>query len=582
MKLALRHWPVLVLIAVIVMLALPTLTYPLGRDQGEFATIGRGLLQGRIPYRDLWNPKPPAVFYLYAGAMNLLGQSTTALRALDHVLVPGMMLGLYWIGVRLFRRWVGFWAAILFGVFYFTETFWTLTQNDGLVLLPMILAVACVIEATHRAPRTSLALLYIAGALAGIVFWFKYPFALFIAFLGVVLWLRGTRVHSEDGKRSAAADRMNPVPTSSSPITNHQPLSTYHQLSALFGLVTTGLGFALYLLAIGAMPELVESARVTSQYTSLTFNWAEFSALLTTALGFRWSHWGLLFVLVGIGFVQAASYRLPAISHQPSASSPITNHQPPTASHRTLITLLWLLTSLAIMLIQAKAYDYHWLPMLPPLALLGGVGIEGIQKIIGGRDKSRPYSGTNEAPQRLPLVAGRVPTARLFKGVVGVGLLAILVINLWGRAWPYLTGQIDQRTYYQGFQAGEFVASESLEVAEYLQARVAPGDSLTIWGFRPEIYYLSGLNPATRFIFQFPLVGSWYPAAWQQEHVDGLWAAMPPYVIVAQVDYMPWVTGTNDDSNTLLQRYTELNNWLIANYERDAQIGNLFLWKRKS
>lgn len=547
MKLTRRHWPVLVLIAVIVLLALPTLTYPLGRDQGEFATIGRGLLQGRVPYRDLWNPKPPAVFYLYAGAMSLFGQSTTALRALDHLLVPGMLLGLYWIGVRLFSRWVGFWAVLLFGVFYFTETFWTLTQNDGLVLLPMILALACVVESAYRSPHSARLFLFIAGALAGIVFWFKYPFVLFIALLGVIIWLRTTH--------------------------NRLPIISY-SLSALFGLLTTGLGFALYLLALGAMPDLIESARVTSQYTSLTFNWAEFSTLLTTALGFRWSHWGLLFVLVGIGFVQAASYRLPGISHPLSASSPIPNHQPPATSHGSLIALLWLLTSLAIMLIQAKAYDYHWLPMLPPLALLGGVGMEIIMAVgrrAVGRTAVRPYTETDEAPTRW-----------LFNGAVGSLLLTILVANLWGRAWPYLTGQIDQQTYYSQFLAGEFVASESLEVVEYLRARVAPGDSLTIWGFRPEMYYLSGLNPATRFIFQFPLVGSWYPAAWQQEHVDGLWAAMPPYVIVAQADYMPWVTGVHEDSNTLLQRYTELNNWLIANYERDAQIGNLFLWKRKS
>jgi hypothetical protein len=588
MKLARRHWPVLVLIGVIVMLALPTLTYPLGRDQGEFATIGRGLLQGRIPYRDLWNPKPPAVFYLYAGAMSLFGQSTAALRLLDHLLVPGMLLGLYWIGMRLFSRWVGFWAALLFGVFYFTETFWTLTQNDGLVLLPMILAAACVIEAAHRAPRTARLFLFIAGALAGIVFWFKYPFVLFIGFLAFIIWMRPKgyplpATSFQQINTEASATSQQPLARASSP---ERPSAISYSLSALAGLLTTGLGFAFYLLALGAMPDLIESARVTSQYTSLTFNWAEFSALLTTALGFRWSHWGVLFVLTLMGLM-LPRFRSPLLSTEYSVLS---SENPSTADEAGLvptrysspIALLWLLTGLTIMLVQAKAYDYHWLPMLPPLALLGGMGIEGIQKIIVGRNKSRPDSGTNEAPQGLPLVAGLAPTAWLLKGVVGVGLLAILVINLWGRAWPYLTGQIDQRTYYQGFQAGEFVASESLEVAEYLLARVAPGDSLTIWGFRPEIYYLSGLNPATRFIFQFPLVGAWYPAAWQQEHVDGLWAAMPPYVIVAQVDYMPWVTGTNDDSNTLLQRYTELNNWLIANYERDAQIGNLFLWKRKS
>jgi hypothetical protein len=105
---------------------------------------------------------------------------------------------------------------------------------------------------------------------------------------------------------------------------------------------------------------------------------------------------------------------------------------------------------------------------------------------------------------------------------------------------------------------------------------------LFIWGFRPEVYFLSGLNPASRFIFQFPLVGAWYPTEWKEETVDILWAAMPPYVLVAQVDYMPWVTGRDEDSNTLLQEYTEMNNWLIANYERETQIGNFFVWRRKS
>ena len=45
---------------------------------------------------------------------------------------------------------------------------------------------------------------------------------------------------------------------------------------------------------------------------------------------------------------------------------------------------------------------------------------------------------------------------------------------------------------------------------------------------------------------------------------------------------MPWVTGSNDDLNTLLQAYQELNDWLIYNYELDTQIGNFFLWRHKS
>jgi hypothetical protein len=186
----------------------------------------------------------------------------------------------------------------------------------------------------------------------------------------------------------------------------------------------------------------------------------------------------------------------------------------------------------------------------------------------------------------LALLAGvtldRLTTQhRVLAAVAALVLLLIPALNTWPRAFPYLTGGESREAYYARFQAGEFVADESLRVAEYLRARVAPGDSLFIWGFRPEIYYLSQLNPAVRFIFQFPLVGTWYPPQWREETVDILWAALPPYVLVVQVDYMPWVTGRNEDSNTLLQEYTDLNDWLIYNYERDTQIGNIFVWRRK-
>ena len=135
--------------------------------------------------------------------------------------------------------------------------------------------------------------------------------------------------------------------------------------------------------------------------------------------------------------------------------------------------------------------------------------------------------------------------------------------------------------YYGRFQGGEYVADESLAVATYLRERTTPGDSLYIWGFRPEVYYLSRLNPPTRFIFQFPLVGAWYPEDWRKENIEILWAALPPYTLVLQADYLPWVTGRDADSNTLLQEYTELNNWLMFNYEPEIQIGNFLIWRRK-
>lgn len=39
---------------------------PLGRDQGAFIYIGREWLHGRLPYRDSFDMKPPAIHALYA------------------------------------------------------------------------------------------------------------------------------------------------------------------------------------------------------------------------------------------------------------------------------------------------------------------------------------------------------------------------------------------------------------------------------------------------------------------------------------------------------------------------------------
>jgi hypothetical protein len=161
-------------------------------------------------------------------------------------------------------------------------------------------------------------------------------------------------------------------------------------------------------------------------------------------------------------------------------------------------------------------------------------------------------------------------------------LLSIPVFTSWLGARLYLTGQEKLEAYWDRFQANDLKPEQSLQVAEFLRERVVAGDSLFIWGFRPEVYYMAGLWPASRYQAQFPLVAPWYPEEWKQNNVDILWAAMPPYVLVLEDDYMAWVTNSEADSHTLLQSYTELNNWLIANYVRETQIGDFLIWRRKS
>ena len=54
--------PTLLLAAIVVLpllLQLRFLSDPLWGDEGVYATVGRGILDGRVPYADLFDNKPP-------------------------------------------------------------------------------------------------------------------------------------------------------------------------------------------------------------------------------------------------------------------------------------------------------------------------------------------------------------------------------------------------------------------------------------------------------------------------------------------------------------------------------------------
>jgi hypothetical protein len=56
----LRRWLFVALLFVFVR-ALPSISYPIGRDHATYFVIGEDLLRGHRPYGDLWDNKPPGI-----------------------------------------------------------------------------------------------------------------------------------------------------------------------------------------------------------------------------------------------------------------------------------------------------------------------------------------------------------------------------------------------------------------------------------------------------------------------------------------------------------------------------------------
>ena len=71
-------------------------------DAAMWAYIGRRILEGAVPYRDLWESKPPGIYYTFAAVQHLFGQAAEqALLWLDALLTCGL-IGLAYRAARRF------------------------------------------------------------------------------------------------------------------------------------------------------------------------------------------------------------------------------------------------------------------------------------------------------------------------------------------------------------------------------------------------------------------------------------------------------------------------------------------------
>jgi 4-amino-4-deoxy-L-arabinose transferase-like glycosyltransferase len=523
MSMSTKRWDVLLpalVLAGIVLAALPILTFPFSTDQGTFAIIGHSILHGGVPYLSAWDIKPPAIYYLYALAMALFGETTLAPKVLDLIVVPLTALGLYWLGIRLENRRVGIWAALIFAALYLRQTFWVLSQNDGFAVLPMILVAICTIKAGDAPPgsRQSIAWAFGAGAFSATVLLFKYPFALFIAAMVLVHVFRCRNLRT----------------------------LILEGFSFTIGGLFVGGSVMLYMASVGALGELIQNVQLSAAYNS--FGYASPGILNGLKLAFNSVfdplNWGWILLLL-------ARWPFPGTAER---------------AHRPgwLAIWLWLAITTIIMLMQAKGWTYQWLPMAPPMALIAADSLDRLILTITHWLKPR----VRAAQVIVPLI-------------IVIGFLGAIGASTWRKAWPYIRGQQSEKEYFQKFTQGPVVASESLQVAQYVQQHSPPGSSLFIWGIRPEVYFLSHRDPPTRFIISALLEAYWYPRAWRTETLNKLQAVPSAYVLVLINDPHGEQTGYGDkDSYTLLETFPELNSWLRQNYIQETTIGNFLLWHR--
>lgn len=502
----------------VLVFGLPTLHYPFRRDHGEFAATAQVILDGGIPYRDVWNPKPPAVLYLYAAIIKVAGPHMMALRGADLIAAMITAALLTRMGRRLWGATGGAVAGLGYGALYFANRAEDLAQNDGFMMVAMVISVSLLWKSRARTPHIWLMM---AGLACGWAVAFKYPTGLWALFL--FLWLLFDR-QCDNRERLVAG-----------------------LFFAIGGLVVWSV-IGGYLLAHGALMDLWESIIATTGYTQLGIS---SNAWVFFLVGLRY-----FFIDHQFGPMMLA---LGSLAVWPSAGG---------RKARYSFLWGWLMVSTAMVCVQFKFYDYHWLPVLPPLALLMGGGTLALRDLLGW------------LLERMGSKGGQKTAIWLASGLV-LGYLVFRVISypwLVGHGWRCLAS--DETAYLARFSGEQDDYPVNLEVARYVAARSSAEDTLFIWGFEPVVYVLSDRRPATRFIYNYPLVGDWYPSRWRDQTVAQLRQSPPAFILVLENDSLSSVTGKNTDSATQLQDYGPLLQVIEEGYVLEKKIGNFQIYHR--
>lgn len=502
--------------------------FSFGRDQSIYAMVGNGILQGQMPYRDLWDFKPPGIFVVYALAQALFGSNMLAPRLLEALGLIASVFGLMRLSEAFFGvKRVGLVGGALACLIHAQLEFWHTGQPESFGgFLTIFALVVTVIEGKRK--RRILRWVGI-GALFGALFLLKPPLG------GGAIACGSFLVRRELNQTGSRARAVLPM-------------------------LVIGLGSLLPLLACwlwfqskGAWGALSWTLfEFTPGYTKL--GWGNRGA----AEMFYWGLEELFFrfsALAALGVIAALVIR------------------PMHEREREGIFLLAgvLAIHLAGIAMQGKFFQYHYAASLPLVALLGGLGLYKLWR----RTLAAGVGGV-VAYVSFIFVAASMRTA-----VRDLGSFWERSITRTGyllRLGPIHNRELLDRELYR---VADYNLDANRQVAMELERRTKPGTPILVWGFEPGIYWLAGRPPSTRYIYDVAQRVQWSKARAQSEMMSDLDKTPPQWIVVQHGDRFSWVTGDERDSAEAVRVFPELATLIDTKFELVTTIEDFDLYERK-
>jgi len=610
------------------------------QDDGLWFTVGEELLRGKVLYRDIYFDKPPAIALLYAALFKLFGAHILTIRLFTIAYCIAVSAMLYVFGKRFYGKRIGLFAAAMFAVFstIFTTGHVQGLNTDLLMTLPYTLGTYWLMRARddffgRRVSRRQAVCLALAGgAMIGIATQVnpKGAFALvFFALFLLVARRRQLLGEGEKGRQGEEETRgggegetggggegkqrrrcRKVIPRTDSPFLPHSPSPSLPLLLfSLVGFVIGTLPFVIYISAnhaLGAYWRYVWDwgARYASYYPA--------SYVIAMALG-QTAQYFLLnnMLLIALLYVAVKTYkhaRRAALADAKTAAEADFRAEAMFKADAAL--LLWFVVSFVAMSVGGRFFGHYFFQVLPALCLIGGRGITGILAAPTGDEQESRLPAHTASDRHRPR---RLNWRLVLRALLVVGF-AVTVVRFHTRtvqlAADWLRGaeSVETRTWFherlndeerQVAMKVKNLNREPAEAAERLgleamrrggpreRAPQGASDYLFVWGYRPEIYYWSGLLPASKYLSTQPLTGvpadvhylnSNYhrvlderdTAATRQELARELADAQPEYI----VDELGFF-----NNDLAMARYSEFSE-LLSGYKDIGTVERFIIYRR--
>jgi hypothetical protein len=517
----------------VVVRALPILSFPLGRDQGTYLTIGQGLLEGKQLYRDLWDNKPPGIFYLYAGIAKLLGRAMWSAAVVDILL-------LLLISYFLFRFTEPYLGRAGAAIAVMVHASWHGEMKYFWIAQPETFQVVCVLAGyllMKRRGRWWKATSFAAGFVLGYACWLKYNGVAFLPFLLFLPFLDTRGLDKEPPRVSLTIPWRNWV-TRAAFLTAG--------LAAAIGIVLAWIVFK------GAWPAMREiQFKVLPRYAAMAIQRNPHYLLSVFArtnyyLGV-WTLWATLAGLL-VAWMRRDLRRFAPV---------------------------FLAASLAYIatVMQVRFHDYYFQTCYPFFAAIWAYLVVSIYEGACALARNFRQRGWGLASG---LVWIAFANAIFWPLPDELNKLTMRYEEL--REW-----RADAESFYSDYprQLPFELLRGQFDVIHYLEKNAKPSDGVFVWGSNCLIYYLSGHQAPTRFVSNLGIVSLWAQASWREELVRDLRNAQPRFIIVTRRDALPTITYVNLDSENYLKIFPKLDSFITENYKPVADLDAFVVYRRK-